>query len=169
MGHAAAGEAAAAADTLRSKWKVIRVNGRHALWNMSPLGKTAILKILAATYDYPDETDELRLLAHYASGGDTESETLITWVGAGAAKVPGSIGRKEGTAVLDIYLDNWEFTSGRQKMRDDFVLRISEIAESGEWTKEDLPLLKKAGETLKSGKYESQANAIDRKIGKVQG
>lgn len=54
-------------------------------------------------------------------------------------------------------------------MREDFAVRISETVEAGKWTKEDLPLLKKAGETLKTGKYDDRAGAIDEKIGKVQG
>jgi hypothetical protein len=170
MGHAAGAEAAdAAADKLGSAKTVTRISGRQALWKMSPLDKTAILKVLAATYEHPEEAAELRLLARYGTGGDEETGMLITWVGTGAAKVPGSLSGKEGAKVLGIYLDNWEFTAERKNMRDDFVQRISEIAEAGKWAKEDLPLLKKAEEALKSGKYESQANAVSKKIGKVQG
>ena len=54
-------------------------------------------------------------------------------------------------------------------MRDDFVARISETVKAGSWTKEDLPLLKKASETLKTGNYSDRANAINEAIGKVQG
>ncbi|MGH7891336.1 MAG: HEAT repeat domain-containing protein, partial [Thermodesulfobacteriota bacterium] len=169
MGHGASGEAAAAADSLRNKRTVIRISGRNSLWKMSPLDKTSVLTILGATYKYPQESGKLRLLAHYASGGDEESETLIKWIGTGASKVPASINSKQGAELLGIYLDNWEFTERRKNMRDDFAKRISEIAESGKWTKKDIPLLKKAEETLKSGKYESQANAVGQKIGKVQG
>lgn len=169
MGHAASGEADAAAETLRNKRIIIRIKARQTLWNMSPLDKTAVLMVLGSTYKYPQESDKVRLLAHYASGGDEESEMLITWIGTGAAKVPASVSSKQGAALLGIYLDNWDFTADRKNMRDDFAKRISEIAESGKWTKKDIPLLKKAEETLKSGKYESQANAVGQKIGKVQG
>jgi hypothetical protein len=135
---------------------------------MSPIrGKDTTLKILAATYVYPGESNGLRLLAHYGNGGDEASELLIKWIGTGAYKIPASLDRKEGAQVLGVYLDNWEFTAERQKMREDFVLRISETVESGKWTGEDLPLLKKAEEALKSGKFEDQANAVNRKIGKV--
>ncbi|MCI0482233.1 MAG: hypothetical protein L0213_11685, partial [Candidatus Dadabacteria bacterium] len=101
--------------------------------------------------------------------GDKESEMLIKWIGTDAAEIPDSINGKEGAALLGIYLDNWDFTADRKNMRDDFARRISEIAESGKWTKKDIPLLKKAEETLKSGKYESHANSVNQKIVKVQG
>ena len=76
--------------------------------------------------------------------------------------------RKESAEVLNLYLDNWAYTGRNVKMREDFVNRISGTVEAGEWTREDLPLLKKAEETLKSGKYENQANAVNEKIGKVE-
>jgi hypothetical protein len=94
---------------------------------------------------------------------------LIKWIGTDAAEIPDSINGKEGAALLGIYLDNWDFTADRKNMRDDFAKRISEIGESGEWTKKDIPLLKKAEETLTSGKYESQANTVNQRIVKLEG
>ncbi|HET7289768.1 MAG TPA: HEAT repeat domain-containing protein, partial [Thermodesulfobacteriota bacterium] len=169
IGHAAGGQADKVAPVLGSKKTVLRIAARKSLWMISPLGRNVVMQILGATYRYPAEADQLRLLAHYGSAGGEESETLIRWIGAGADKVPGELNRKEGAQILGIYLDNWGFTEGRKEMRDDFVVRISETVKAGTWTKEDLPLLKKAGETLKTGKYENQANAVNETIGKVQG
>ncbi|HKQ31890.1 MAG TPA: HEAT repeat domain-containing protein, partial [Thermodesulfobacteriota bacterium] len=169
MGKAAGGQADKVAPVLGSKKTVLRIAARKSLWMISPIDRNAVMRVLGATYRYPVEVDQLRLLAHYGSSGDEESETLIKWVGAGADKVPGELDRKEGAQILGIYLDNWGFTDGRKEMRDDFVVRISETVKAGKWTKEDLPILKKAGETLKTGKYENQANAVNETIGKVQG
>jgi predicted DNA-binding protein len=54
-------------------------------------------------------------------------------------------------------------------MREDFAERISELVEAGQWNKEDLPLLKKAAETLKLGNYQNQAKTVNEMIGKVEG
>ncbi len=77
--------------------------------------------------------------------------------------------RTDAGEVLGVYLANWELTSGNQKAREAFVEQIAAVVEAGEWTKEDLPLLKKAQEALASGQFENQASAVNEKIGKVQG
>mgnify|MGYP000202176950 FL=1 len=93
----------------------------------------------------------------------------IKWAGLGGEKIPADMDRADAGQVLGVYLSSWDLTSGNQKTREAFAGQIAAVVEAGEWTKEDLPLLKKAQEALAAGQFETQANAINDKISRVQG
>ncbi|MEZ4547013.1 MAG: hypothetical protein R3B51_04525 [Thermodesulfobacteriota bacterium] len=169
MGQAASGEAGTVARALYANKDYVRMTARKTLREIGPFSPDLIPLILGATYSEPKAATDTRLLVYFAEPPSGSKLAAVKWIGIGGEKMPAEMDRTDAGEVLGVYLANWELTSGNQKAREAFVEQIAAVVEAGEWTKEDLPLLKKAQEALASGQFENQASAVNEKIGKVQG
>jgi HEAT repeat protein len=169
MGNAAKKQGPIVAELLLGTNVIVRAGAVRALQQMAPLEKDTALIILASAYLHPFDTTELRLLAHSVAGDDQDSETLISWLGKSKKKTATKRDIENSSQTLNILLESWGFTQSHTQMRDDLVVAISEVAKSGNWTKEDIVALRKAEDTLKSKAFTDQANIISTKIGELGG
>jgi len=169
MGQSASGEAGTVARALYANKDYVRMTARKTLREIGPFSPDLISLILGATYTEPKAATDTRLLVYFAEPPSGPELTAIKWIGIGGEKIPADMDRTDAGEVLGFYLSSWDLTSGNQKAREAFVEQIAAVVEAGKWTREDLPLLKKAQEALASGQFENQASAVNEKIGKVQG
>ena len=169
MGNAAKEQAPIVAELLMGTTTIIRASAVRALGQMAPLDKDTVLIILASSYPHPSDTTKLRLLAYLVAGGNQDSETLISWLGRSDKKTASERDIENSPQALNVLLYSWEFTESNTEMRDDLVVAISEVAKSGNWTKENLAILKKAEDKLNSKGFTEQANIISTKISEVGG
>ena len=61
-------------------------------------------------------------------------------------------------------MDSWDFTEPHKEMRDDLVLAITEVINTGTWTKKDIPTLTTVREGLKTYGYPEQSDQVEAKI-----
>jgi len=157
-----------------------------ALAAMGPLDWESVLSILGPIYSHDSWLVELRLLAHFVGGGEKNPEILIKWLGTGGKKISPDLGHLEREEVLEtqrVFLDalktinalktNEEkvpldddlalLRSDLARLRDDLAQRIVNLAQLAVWTENDILLLSKAKEGLKSD-YSALAEVIENKI-----
>jgi len=169
MGNAVKEQGPVVAELLMSTNIIVRSSAVRALGQMAPLDKDTVLIILASSYPHPSDTTDLRLLAYLASGGNQDSEILISWLGKSGKKTASGKDIENSSQTLNVLLNSWDFTQSNTEMRDDLVVAITEVAKSGNWTKEDLVILKKAEDTLNSKGFTDQASIIGAKITELGG
>ncbi len=155
------------ADLLTAPDGLVRSTALVTLMKMSPLDRETIITILAATHSKPEEIGDLRFLAHYSAGGDTESVELIDWLGVDGKKEVGEIPEAKARELLGVFLGNWELTAPHEEIRKDLAASISSVVINGQWTKDDLTLLKEAESKLSAGNFAEQAKEVKAKISKV--
>ena len=169
MGNAANEQGAIVAELLIGPNDVVRSNALYALEKMAPVDSNAVLLILASTYKFPSDTTKLRLLAHQAGGGDEKSEILISWLGRSGKKTVSEIDSKNSNKTLDVLLESWEFTTSREEMREELVAAIAEVSKTGQWSNDDIEVLKKAQNILGTSGYKEQAEVVATQISNLGG
>jgi hypothetical protein len=157
------------AELLSNPDDMVRSTAVTSLKKMSPVGRETVLIILGTSYSRPTSAADIRYLAHYTAGGDKESAVLIDSLGVDGKEINGEMTREQASGLLGVFMDNWELTEPHESMRKDLASRISEAVAAGQWTKEDLPLLKEAQATLESGQFADQAKVVSGKISQVGG
>ena len=169
MGNSAKEQGPTVAELLLGPNTIVRKTVVRALSNMAPLDQNTVLTILAASYVYPYDAEEYRLLANIVAGDDFDSSALISLLGNSNKKTLSKADIKNSRETLNVLLNSWDFTETHQEMREDLIIAITEVAKSGNWTTEDAATLKKAEDTLKSNGSADQAETIRSKIAELGG
>jgi hypothetical protein len=158
-----------AAALLLGQNSILRLTSSRALLRMAPLNNETVLLILASTYKHPADINELRLLAHQVADGNEESEILISWLGNSGKKTASKEDIENSPQTLKALMNSWEITKSNKEMTDDLILAIAEVSKNGNWTKDDLTILKKAQDGLKSNGFTDQAEIVNLKISELGG
>ena len=168
MGPDARSVSGSVADLLTAPDGLVRTTAIVTLMKMAPLDREEIIKVLDASHVKPEQSADLRFLAHYAAGGDSESTELIDWLGVDRETADTDIPREQAQELLGIFLQNWELVSSSGSLKNDLAKSMTDVVTNGEWTADDLPLLNEAEGKLTSGSFTEQAKEVKLKIDEIE-
>ena len=97
-------------------------------------------------FDYDNNSqakvDSIRYLAHYFSGGKRLDETFIRWLGRPISLPDGELQEHEKCVeLLQAFRIGWMLSQPLQNVRVDIASKIALVAQKGNLTSKDLPLL----------------------------
>lgn len=139
-----------------------------ALSQMCRFNTQQILQILNATHRNRDREAGLRFLAYFTSGGESDTITLIQWLGS-PKRYPDqidnfgeerSVSREEGKKVLEIFTDAWSDTQNLEYLRPELKAQINKLVKKVNWQPEDIALLKRQYNNLKDEEIKAKIDAL---------
>ncbi len=131
-------------ELLKSPYPAAHEETIPALVKKGPLSIELILGILSISYEDSSRIGEIRFLAHFLGGGDTDIEILTAWVGEPITRPTAAVTQDHDLAVktLHVFEQAWPLSEPFPKLRRDLETQIATVAQAGQWKNDDLLLLK---------------------------
>ncbi|NEN88796.1 MAG: HEAT repeat domain-containing protein [Okeania sp. SIO3H1] len=136
------------------------------------LNTQQILRILNVAHRNRNTEAIVRFLAYFFSGGESNTVTLIQWLGS-PKEYPHENNkfdntRKEGKKVLNLFAENWEATENLDELRPELERQIAKVVDRVKWQPQDINLLTTHYKNLKDAKS-THADSINTKIKILKG
>ncbi|NEP89882.1 MAG: HEAT repeat domain-containing protein [Okeania sp. SIO2C2] len=157
---------------LSNKNSFVREAAAIAVGKMGKLNSQQILPILNTAHKSSYEEAEFRFLAYFVSGGESDTVTLIQWLGS-PKKYPYENNkfdnsRKEGKKVLKLFAEIWQATKPLEELRPELERQIAQVVDRVEWQPQDINLLTTHYQNLNAAKS-THADSINTKIKILKG
>ncbi|GGA29450.1 hypothetical protein CYANOKiyG1_45860 [Okeania sp. KiyG1] len=150
----------------------VREAAATAVSQIGKLNTQQILPILNAALKSSYEEAGLRFIAYFVSGGESNTVTLIQWLGS-PQEYPYENNkfdntRKEGKKVLKLFAEIWQATETLDELRPELERQIAQVVDRVQWQPQDINLLTTHYQNLKAAKS-THADSINTKIKILKG
>ena len=142
---------------------VVRV-AAQALTNFQPIKLITALPLINRAYGHTDEMGQLRLYAHFLSGGVRENEIAIACLGKNdpASCDLANLKPEAAHEHLQTFRKVWDASETFGELRKDLADKIGKLAARGNWPAEDLAQIKYLKQQFEKhgGAYAAQVNML---------